>query len=63
MGKIQVQKMGNFHLQLTLSKVEALLDDPRFLSWVHVLQAMLKHRIRLEQETVFEYADFAGTVE
>ena len=46
-----------------LAKVEALLDDPRFSSWENVLRTMLKHRIRLEQETVFEYAPFTGTAE
>ncbi|MDT3416762.1 MULTISPECIES: Wadjet anti-phage system protein JetD domain-containing protein [Brevibacillus] len=46
-----------------LSKVEALLDDPRFSTWENVLRAMLKHRIRLEQETVFEYTDFTGKAE
>lgn len=40
-----------------LPKVKAMLEDPRFSRWRNVLQAMLQHRIRIEQETIFEYAD------
>ncbi|MBO8162084.1 MAG: DUF2399 domain-containing protein [Brevibacillus sp.] len=46
-----------------LLKVKALLADPRYATWVNVLRGMIQHRVRIEQETVFEYANFAGTAE